>query len=384
MEITYQRNLSGSFMCIEQTGSEVEARELVMLQKYRIPGLLPLQVMVSDGNLQYWYEITGKQQLSDYLAGKKIRKEELDRLLYSMRLVCEKIKEYLLLEERICLEPEFLYIDMKEEMLYAAYLPFEQRNLPEQFRLWMEQILKQIDHQDRTATETAYGIYEKSRLENISMEDVLGECIPKTICRASAAEPKRGEEIIEAEQTAEEPGSKLAEKGNAARIWAEQKIAENQRVREIREKLSAILKKTRSAKEQKEPEVFMMQEERKKTDEKAEDKKVRCPTEVLSRETGIPGGRLCYQGAHGCPDFWIDKEEFLIGRNGSQADGVIPTEGVSRVHARILRQDMAYYLEDLNSTNGTYLNGELLEYHLVRKINRNDHIRFGIEEYVFC
>lgn len=386
MEITYRRNLSGSFMCIDTTESKIEERELVMLQKYRIPGLLPMQVMVSDGRLQYWYEITGKQQLSDYLAGKKIGKEDLDRLLYSMRLICEKIKEYLLLEERIYLEPEFLYMDMREEMMYAAYLPFQQRNLPEQFCCWMEEILKKIDHQDRAAAETAYGVYEKGRLENISMESILSECMPKITGEKQAAELKLRE--INAE-TGKEDEKIPKEKRNCLRVWAEQKIAgqieKNQGAKVIHEKLSFILKNTSKVKKQEDLEFFQPLEEKKGLEAEREENKVRCPTEVLSREIGTPGGRLCYQGKHGCPDFWIDnKEEFLIGRNGSQADGIIQTEGVSRVHARILRQEGAYYLEDLNSTNGTYLNGELLEYHITRKINRNDRIRFGIEEYVFC
>lgn len=388
MEITYRRNLSGSYMCIENTESEIEERELIMLQKYRIPGLLPLQVMVSDGRIQYWYEITGKQQLSDYLAGKKICKEELDRMLYSIRLICEKIKEYLLLEERIYLEPEFLYMDMREEMLYTAYLPFEQRNLPEQFRLWMEQILKQIDHQDRAAAETAYEVYEKVQLENISMEAVLCGCMPEIAGKVQAAETKRKEITVETEKAVQETDIRVMKKRNSVKVWAERKIAEtmgeNQNIMKVREKLSLILKKTRSVGKPVKPDIFVRREPEKKQEVEWEDRKVRCPTEVLSREEETPGGRLCYQGERECPDFWIDKEEFLIGRNGSQVDGIIQTEGVSRVHARILHQEGVYYVEDLNSTNGTYLNGELLEYHLARKINRDDHIRFGVEEYVFC
>ena len=45
----------------------------------------------------------------------------------------------------------------------------------------------------------------------------------------------------------------------------------------------------------------------------------------------------------------------IIGRN-AENDIVIENLAVSKLHARIVKQDEAYYIEDLNSTNGTYLN----------------------------
>ena len=90
-----------------------------------------------------------------------------------------------------------------------------------------------------------------------------------------------------------------------------------------------------------------------------------------------------YQGIHGCQDIFITGDEFLIGKNRQQAQGIIEAQGVSRLHARISRQEMRYYLEDLNSTNGTYLNEVPLEYHQKKELCRNDRVRFGLEEYLF-
>lgn len=50
-----------------------------------------------------------------------------------------------------------------------------------------------------------------------------------------------------------------------------------------------------------------------------------------------------------------DKNEIMIGRN-AENDIVIENLAVSKQHARIVKQDGVYYIEDLNSTNGTYLN----------------------------
>ena len=52
----------------------------------------------------------------------------------------------------------------------------------------------------------------------------------------------------------------------------------------------------------------------------------------------------------------IDKPEITIGRN-SKNDITIDNLAVSDRHARILRSKGAWILEDLDSTNGTFVNG---------------------------
>lgn len=54
--------------------------------------------------------------------------------------------------------------------------------------------------------------------------------------------------------------------------------------------------------------------------------------------------------------FLIDDEETFIGRDPT-AGIVLPDTGVSRKHARIFRTDTAFVIEDLDSSNGTYVDG---------------------------
>ncbi len=55
-------------------------------------------------------------------------------------------------------------------------------------------------------------------------------------------------------------------------------------------------------------------------------------------------------------DFKIVKEETTIGREQGN-DIIIPNPTVSRFHAKIIRSEDRYFIEDLGSANGTLVNG---------------------------
>ena len=52
----------------------------------------------------------------------------------------------------------------------------------------------------------------------------------------------------------------------------------------------------------------------------------------------------------------IDKDKYIIGRD-NKADFTLKDQTVSARHARILRQGSECVLEDLDSSNGTYVDG---------------------------
>lgn len=56
----------------------------------------------------------------------------------------------------------------------------------------------------------------------------------------------------------------------------------------------------------------------------------------------------------------FDQDEVSVGRREDN-DLVLPDANVSGLHCRIVRTDGKYILVDLNSTNGTYINGVRIE-----------------------
>jgi len=58
-------------------------------------------------------------------------------------------------------------------------------------------------------------------------------------------------------------------------------------------------------------------------------------------------------------EFLLESNEIIIGRD-TQSDIVVNDTEVSRRHARLFLQGRGYVLEDLGSTNGTFVNGQRL------------------------
>ena len=68
----------------------------------------------------------------------------------------------------------------------------------------------------------------------------------------------------------------------------------------------------------------------------------------------------------------IRKFPFIMGKMKARVDEIIDGEGVSRIHAMIKEQDDRYYISDLNSLNGTGVNGKMLEANETVEISDGD------------
>jgi pSer/pThr/pTyr-binding forkhead associated (FHA) protein len=78
-------------------------------------------------------------------------------------------------------------------------------------------------------------------------------------------------------------------------------------------------------------------------------------------------------------EFHLSDQPITIGRS-PDADIVLLDEKVSRIHCGVRLWDGDYYLKDLKSKNGTFVNGERTE---VAKLRSSDHFRVGSTAFVF-
>src|SRR4030067_2750451 len=79
-------------------------------------------------------------------------------------------------------------------------------------------------------------------------------------------------------------------------------------------------------------------------------------------------------GSYPGKEYARDAPEIIIGRDSS-SDLVISTKSGSRRHARLSREGDQYLIEDLNSSNGTFINDQRLQEKT--RLNPGDLVRLG-------
>jgi len=79
----------------------------------------------------------------------------------------------------------------------------------------------------------------------------------------------------------------------------------------------------------------------------------------------------------------ITKSSFVIGRLHGQVDYVSNNNAVGKVHAEIISREDLYYVKDLNSRNGSFVNGEQIMPSKEKEIKSGDKITIANSDFVF-
>ncbi len=74
---------------------------------------------------------------------------------------------------------------------------------------------------------------------------------------------------------------------------------------------------------------------------------------------------------------------FMLGRLDGQVDYCFKNPAVGKLHAEISKSQEGYFITDMNTRNGTLIEGERLEPTKVYKLENGTHVTFANEEFIF-
>jgi hypothetical protein len=375
-------------------GMDAGLDERLMLRR-KLPGLLPVEKAYIDGRGQYWYNISGMQSLDTYCRVRQIDMKFIERLIISICSELEILEWNLLHTNCLMLDPELIFIaNSSGEFIFTVY-PCGTHCVETEFQQMMEFLLTRVDHKDDAAVRASYDIYEKTLQEGYSILDIRdgimqGRQEPpvKTADKVSEHRTTDSEEepkISEEKTTSSKKRTKAQDKPSR---WQRLKVKlvewgfldevrqpeENKKVQKKADKKAA----RRAEKEKKKSgEIIYPQEE-----ELLPPQPVIRPTVCLTSLEGKPRGFLLYQGRDQLEDISLSRGITCIG-NGRDADVLIDRDTISKMHAKIDCENSSYYIEDLNSTNGTFVNEEPLAYKERRALKTNDIVSFADIRYRF-
>ena len=412
MEISFKRNYNESYMVVEGK-PEINAFEEKMLKNNQISCLLPFYTMQVNDISQYWYRITAKESLRDFLDHNALTLELIEKVFFYILAACEEVDKFVISQEHILISPENIFFERKnnEFVVYLCYCPFPLGPFIDQFRSVTELLMTLTEPDNELLNQTCYDLYDMSMQDDMSLKEMLDFVRTKRTSEANI--------VVEKVTLADrEPDREFSEYTNTVDRYskgynyaAEEEYDEDyydDYKEEYEEndgggtskksgffaslfkktnkdgKTGKVSKKTRHFKKKRGVESIDDEEmERRSFDfEVSPDEELYTPTVLLNDCNNLCAGKLVHSGGFG-EDYLIDKDIFRIGSAKDKNEAIIRSKAVSRHHARISREGNDYYLEDLNSTNGTFLNGEILSYSKKIKLKAMDKITFADIAYTF-
>ncbi len=347
MEIRYKRDLNSNYMILTEENPKNESYEVRMITENRIYGLLPCIHQQYEGRTEYYYEITGRQSMELLYERRKLNSGQLKGLLRELLRILESAGEYLLNPDHLLLGPETIYLHTRSEKLYLCCYPGSEKKIQESFLDLAEYLLGKLDKSDAEGIEFGYELYQNALEPNFSLTELLHR-------------------HTETEKEAPQPAVRPAETVSVQK---------------------EILEKTGSWKN------FFKKKNRQTTleDYVAEADQMGSGTALFLKEEAFPetaclqkvkrDGLFLRSLSTEYPSFQIQEEAFLLGKKKDSVDGCIPAPTISRIHARITCDGGIYYVEDLNSTNGTWADQMQLNPYELYPLKAGMYLTFASVEY---
>lgn len=447
MQADYKRDVNHSYLILygpdEVNTSGYQTR---MLLCNHFSGLLPCKIQAMDGQSLFYYEITSHQSFSERYEKKKIGREEMQGFFQGIIQAVQELGSYLLDADNLVLDPVFIYLEGDLSRVHFCYLPGYEKRISEQFLDLTEYLLPKIDHKDQQAVTLGYGMYriameeefqvdrikeelyrkyEKKQENRISETDFVEqredlpqldsteehqesfeeEDIPQFMRESPSSDEKKWKKeillILSAvfaftllflafrlamlELAAVLAGFAALIGVSAFIIWIISK-RKGQKDFEVEQKsVSAFQKEDYSAGGLKDCAKGKTVEEgeEKKENESQETQPESQLTVVLSESSARAGSSLISKEEGRLPTILLDRELLIIGKLDTVSDVILPYPTVSRVHSKIRQIEGEYYLTDLNSRNGTFVNGRMLQAEEEYQLQDQDEVRFADLTYIF-
>ena len=173
MEVQYLREMRQNYMMITVEDMQDQGYEARMMIGNTIEGLLKFRIKRTDSRSQFCYEITSKQPLSRLLEQSTINAVQIRRLLLGIARTLTRMEDYLLTEEQILLDPDYIYMNPDDYQPFLCLIPGKTGDFPHEFSLFLQFLLGKVDHQDREAVVLTYGLYRESLKENYGLDNLL-------------------------------------------------------------------------------------------------------------------------------------------------------------------------------------------------------------------
>lgn len=340
-----------------------------ILTRGGIKGFLPCSLRYINGQAYLYYDITSRQSVMQMYDKQVIGREWVRNFFWSYEHACQELGRFLLDEKNVLVYPEHVFQDLGNRNFYFLYLPYsEEGNGMTQF---LEFVLGHMDYEDEVLVECVYSMYEQyEKSKDVYLQQKIFEDARKLENKEDIPPVDPCEEYVRVEEKNEIFREETAESSatgenlfrHEKRGFLERFTSKKKRVEEqdknYRDNILGVVENSAVAEDN-----SYEDEEYGKTiyvEQPSEESKI--------HKLYTPDGRVAAK---------LDRAVLSIGKQKDEVDFVLNDDSISRLHARICIENEIVYLEDLNSTNGTFKNGLRLQPYEKRRLEEDDEIRLG-------
>lgn len=415
----YRRDMGKNYL-IFQSGTELEEGYfLKLVQNGSIDGILPLEIRTVDGKKECYCDVTGKQSLRTALERGGIDKEQLEEILKGIQAIIKKGEAYLLQLEDYVLSVETIFLGLLDFSIYLCYLPGYKVSMEDKWKDFTQYLMNTVDYKKEDTVLYVYNLYKAARQPGGFTEELWR----KEKGEKEAAEEKQEEgfegqrqiqafvpefeeRIEEDEQVEAYPGkiymagavtiaAAIAAAVIGLFIWRPGRVQAGAYLLVLGALCAYVLGRlfsgeNKEARIERQVEFIPAEEEKWGTEASVKSDGVykwqsqeEENTVILAAEVLKKNGFLRAEDNRRYQDIELIEFPFFFGKLRTQVNSSIESPAVSRCHAKIEHLGGEYYLADLNSTNGTYLNGERLKAYERRKLMPMDRVQFADVGYYF-
>ncbi len=399
-----------------QRGKEEEFQS-EMLIRNEINGLLPVQYRIFNNQVQYCYDISGLQSLSSIIEHDSMNREELGVLFQALFDCIRSISIYLLEENAFLLEQEYIFVHLPSYEVKFCYFPGRKESLKKQLDSLMEYLMNHIDYKDQKAILFLYSLYMKNKEDTSSLHDL--ESFLKNTSNESHFNLEEPDiDIEESEEEQIKPEVKSLRKTSfpfnivlmticflisigLGGIVVYSGLCHDTFGNKLDGmKLTGLLiilfiiniavarilirfhKLNSNSIAISDPDIAIeLIEEKADEDETVVLFDPRQKDQVLTTESEIKEDsillRLIPQQKELYQTIIVDETPFYIGKLKTRTNSTLSNSAISRIHSKIVKDQEKILLYDMNSTNGTFINGDRLPVNGCKEIKTGDVVEFA-------
>ena len=369
LQTEYVRNLNINYERIPLDKKPEDNRyQYCILSRGGIRGLLSCSLRYINDVAYLYYDISSKQNVAQLFTGRPISREWVKDFLWSMQQLRQELGRFLLDTHNVLWHPEHIYQDLDNSQFSFLYIPYYEGE--ESFSELLDFLVEHVDYDDEVLVDCIYHMYERLEhsgevyLQNQIFEDakVLNQPLSGNSSEQTEAACDAGTEEAKAMAKQEEAESvhRQREEKKGLRGILEGRRQKN---RELREEYRLDMQRAMSGYAVAEELSFDVEESSRtiyieeKQDESAPVHRLYTSEDRVVTELSRPS--------------------VTLGKKKGEAEVVLEDPSVSRIHARITKEGEYFYLEDLNSTNGTFKNGLRLQPYEKKKLQSGDEVKLG-------